>query len=562
MKKQWIQKNIDAENIDKIITQYKCSHLIASLIASRNLVDKEDVRNFFYPNIDLLHDPFLMKGMEIAVLRIEKAIKENEKILIYGDYDVDGTTSVALLMNFFKTLTTNISFYIPNRFSEGYGVSQKGIDVAIEQKINLIITLDCGIQSVQLINEAKQNNIDTIICDHHLPGNELPNALAILNPKQQDCIYPYKELCGCGIGYKLISAYAIKNNIDEKLVNENLDLVATAIAADIVPMTDENRILASLGLKKANEEPCLALEILKESGKAIKKYTIRDLVFIISPRVNAAGRMDEGAKAVQLFMEKNRDTAMEIASVLQSDNQSRAEVDKNVTEEALAILENDEQNNKLKSTVVYQADWHKGVVGIVASRLMEKYYRPTLVLTSSNGKITGSARSIKGFNLYEGLSACAEYLENFGGHYFAAGLTLNEENFIPFKNKFEKVVSSTLCDEDFIPKIEVDATIDFIDIDFKLLNALETFEPFGPQNMTPIFRTNGVVDFQAKSSIIKDKHIRFVVQQGNKIFNGIGFNLADKIEIIKNGTFDILYHLERNEWNGNETIQLKVIDVQ
>jgi single-stranded-DNA-specific exonuclease len=562
MKKHWIQKNINSENIEKIILQYQCSHLIASLIASRNLNSKEEVRNFFYPNENLLHDPFLMKGMEIAVLRIEDAIKNDEKILIYGDYDVDGTTSVALLMNFFSNFTKNISFYIPNRFSEGYGLSQKGIDYAIEQKVNLIITIDCGIQSVKLINEATKNNIDTIICDHHLPSDELPNAIAILNPKQEDCNYPYKELCGCGIGYKLITAFAIKYNIDEKHVNENIDLVATAIAADIVPMTGENRILASLGLKKANEHPCLALEILKESGKAIKKYTIRDLVFIISPRVNAAGRMDEGAKAVQLFMEKNRDAALEIASILQSDNQTRAEVDKNVTEEAFSILENNEKNIELKSTVVYQADWHKGVVGIVASRLMEKYYRPTLVLTSSNGKITGSARSIKGFNMYEGLSKCAEYLENFGGHYFAAGLTLNEENLIPFSNQFEKIVSESLSEEDFIPKIEVDASIDLNDIDFKLLNALDTFEPFGPQNMTPIFRTNGVVDFQGKSSVIKDKHIRFVIHQGNKIYNGIGFNLADKIDIIKNGTFDILYHLERNEWNGKETIQLKVIDIK
>jgi single-stranded-DNA-specific exonuclease len=574
IQKRWTTKEANPEWTKSLYESLKIHPVLCRILASRGISNFQEAKDFFRTDETHLLNPFLMKGMQKSIDRIHQAITTNEKILIYGDYDVDGTTSVAVVYQFFKTvieaksevsnLKSQIEFYIPHRFSEGYGVSQKGIDYAIEHNFTLIITLDCGIKSVDLVEYANQHNIDTIVSDHHLPGEIVPNAFAILNPKQADCPYPYKELCGCGIGYKIISAYASQYNIDQAIVNYHLDLVATAIAADIVPITGENRTLCVLGLQKANQNPSVPLQALKTISKLEKDFTITDLVFIIAPRVNAAGRMDDAKKAVELFIETDVEKAKDLASILQEDNNDRKDVDRMTTIEALYMIKENEEYQNRKSTVVYDENWHKGIVGIVASRIIEHHYKPTIVLTLSNGKITGSARSIKGFNMFEGLNQCADYLENYGGHYFAAGLTMKEENLIPFKIRFDEVVKATVPDELFFPEIEVDAEINFNDINENFLKILNQFAPHGPENMKPIFITKSVMDYQGFSTIVKEKHLRFVVyQNGSKTINGIGFNMAEKLHVIKSKQqFEVLYHIEENTWNGNTSIQLKVIDIR
>jgi single-stranded-DNA-specific exonuclease len=565
--KRWTLKEADVDWTQSLSESLKIHPVLCRMLASRGIRNFQEAKDFFRTDETHLLNPFLMKGMQKSIDRIHQAITNNEKILIYGDYDVDGTTSVAVVYQFFKTIIKSnltIEYYIPHRFSEGYGVSQKGIDYAIEHNFKLIITLDCGIKSIDLVEYANQKNIDTIISDHHLPGEILPNAFAILNPKQPDCPYPYKELCGCGIGYKIISAYAAQYNIDQEIVNYHLDLVATAIAADIVPITGENRTLCVLGLQKANQKPSVPLQALKTISKLEKEFTITDLVFIIAPRVNAAGRMDDAKKAVELFIESDVEKAKELASILQEDNNDRKDIDRMTTLEALDMIAEKEEFKNRKSTVVYQENWHKGIVGIVASRIIEHHYKPTIVLTLSNGKITGSARSIKGFNMFEGLNQCADYLENYGGHYFAAGLTMKEENLESFKLRFDEVVKANVPDELFFPEIEVDAEINFNDINENFLKILNQFAPHGPENMKPIFMTKHVMDYQGFSTIVKEKHVRFVVyQNGSKTINGIGFNMAEKMDVIKSRhSFEILYHIEENTWNGNTSIQLKVIDIR
>jgi single-stranded-DNA-specific exonuclease len=564
MNKKWTTKKADLLLANQLQEQLKIHPTLCILLVQRGIEDFEEARRFFRTTATQLHDPFQMKGMQKAVDRIGEAIAKNEKILIYGDYDVDGTTAVAVVYTFFRALYTHIEFYIPHRFSEGYGVSEKGIQYAIDNGIKLIITLDCGIKSISLIAKANKHGIDTIVCDHHLPGDEIPPALAILNPKQKDCSYPYKELCGCGIGYKLISAFAVQNNIASQEVNKNLDLVATAIAADIVPITGENRTLAVLGLSKVNENPSIPIQALKEVSEMDKEFTITDLVFIIAPRVNAAGRMDDARKAVELFIETDLVKAMVFAKELQGDNEDRRDIDKLTTMEALDLMTSISDYQTKRSTVVYQPHWHKGVVGIVASRLIEHHYRPTIVLTQSNGKLSGSARSIKGFNLFEGLNECAEFLENYGGHYFAAGLTLEEKHLISFSNKFDEVVRNTVPVDMFEPEIEIDAEIQFNDISATFLKILKQFAPHGPDNMKPVFLTKNVKDYKNFSALVKEKHLRFVVYQPNsQTINGIGFNLGEKIELVKsNKPFDMIYHIEENHWNGNVSIQLKVIDIR
>ncbi len=564
MQKRWTLKKTDEALIQNLHEQLKIHPVLCRLLAQRGVKSYEDARKFFRTSSDQLHDPFLMKDMQKAVNRILDAIANEEKILIYGDYDVDGTTAVAVVFTFFKKLYPHIEYYIPHRFSEGYGLSQKGIDYAVENNFKLIITLDCGIKSTALIAQANSKGIDTIVCDHHLPGGEIPQALAILNPKQADCNYPYKELCGCGIGYKLITAFAIQNNISTEMADLHLDLVATAIAADIVPVTGENRTLAVLGLAKVNRNPSIPVQALKMISEINKTFTITDLVFIIAPRVNAAGRMDDGRKAVDLFVETDLQKAMALAQLLQVDNNDRKDVDKQTTLEALDLMSQNTELTHLRSTVVYRPHWHKGVVGIVASRLIEHYYRPTIVLTCSNGKLTGSARSIKGFNLFEGLNESAEYLENYGGHYFAAGLTLDESQLLPFAKKFDEVVRSRVAEELFEPEIEIDAELNLSEITPGFLNILNQFAPHGPENMKPIFISRNVSDYKGYSSIVKDKHLRLVISQGqSKTINGIGFNMAEKAAMIKSGNgFDILYHIEENSWNGTTSIQLKVIDIR
>jgi single-stranded-DNA-specific exonuclease len=563
MEKKWVLKETDEPASVNLQRELQIHPALCKLLVQRNITTFEEAKQFFRTSADHLHDPFLMKGMEIAVQRIKQAIDKNESILIYGDYDVDGTTAVAVVYKYLCTRHANLSYYIPHRFTEGYGLSQKGLDYAIANNISLIITLDCGIKSTKLIAEAKIAGIDTIVCDHHMPDDELPPAFAILNPKQKDCLYPYKELCGCGVGYKLISAYAQRYENDHTDLNDLLDLVATAIAADIVPVTGENRTLCVLGLKKANENPSLPLQALRYINALEKEFTINDLVFIIAPRVNAAGRMDDARKAVELFLADDFEQAKVIAEQLHEKNNDRRDVDRTTTAEALELIEQGQNKQLHRSTVVYQPHWHKGVVGIVASRLIEHHYKPTIVLTHSEGKITGSARSIKGFNLFEGLNLCAEYLDNWGGHYFAAGLTLREENLAAFREKFNAVIDKMVPEIYFQPTIDIDAELSIADIQENFLRILKQFAPHGPENMKPIFLSKGVQNDNNQSAIVKEKHIRFLVRQpGSNSIKGIGFNLADKFHILSKPTFDILYQLEENTWNGQQSVQLKVLDIR
>ena len=499
--------------------------------------------------------------MGIAVHRIESAIANNENILIYGDYDVDGTTAVSLVSSYLKTFYPNIATYIPDRYEEGYGVSYKGIDFAEDNGFSLIIALDCGIKAIEKVAYALEKNIDFIICDHHKPGAEVPKAVAILNPKQLDCFYPYDELCGCGIGFKLIQALATKRNqtIDDLVLY--LDLVATAIAADIVPMTGENRTLAYFGLQVINTNPRNGFKaIIHQLQK--KVLTITDVVFIIAPRINAAGRMKHGNYAVELLTEMDFDSAIEFASAIEKNNTDRKELDKKITYEALQQITsaNEEQN---LTTVVYAETWHKGVIGIVASRLIETYYRPTLVFTKSGDKLAASARSVKGFDVYDALEQCAEFIEQFGGHKYAAGLTLLPENYAHFKNKFEEVVSATIDRTLLIPEISIDAEIELSEITPKFYRILEQMAPFGPQNMKPTFKTSAVRDNGYGKQVGEDKtHLKLNLIYGsdNKTYNAIGFGLGDKISVVQN-EFDIAYSLDENTWNGNTSIRLLLKDI-
>ncbi len=564
MEKKWILRQTDELLVDQLQNQLKIHPALCALLEQRGVGNYEEAKDFFRTSENQLHDPFKMKGMAEAVSRIHQAIAAGERILIYGDYDVDGTTAVAVVYSFFHAFYKEIEYYIPHRFTEGYGLSQKGVDYADANNFSLIITLDCGIKSIALIKQAKEKGIDTIVCDHHLPDKELPEAIAILNPKQHDCPYPYKELCGCGVAYKLITGYANRYQVNLEHVNRHLDLVATAIAADIVPITGENRTLCVLGLEKANQNPSIPLKALRYINALEKEFTINDLVFIIAPRVNAAGRMDDARKAVDMFIAEDMEKAKEFAALLHEDNNDRRDVDRSTTIEALDLLSENESISTLRSTVVFQPHWHKGVVGIVASRLIEHYYRPTVVLTLSEGKVTGSARSIKGFNLFDGLNQCAAYLENWGGHYFAAGLTMKEENLPHFKLKFDEVVNKMVPEEMFQPVIEIDAELNFEDINDSFLNILKQFAPHGPENMKPIFLSRGLKDYKGMSSVVKEKHLRLVTyQSGGKVLNGIGFNMAEKLSLIHSKPeFDMLFHIEENEWNGNKSIQLKIIDIR
>ena len=500
--------------------------------------------------------------MDKAVERIVRAVNDNEKILVFGDYDVDGTTAVASMFRFLKKIHPVVEFYIPHRYREGYGVSKMGIDFANENGFTLIISLDCGIKSVELIQYAKELGVDFIVCDHHLPDEQLPPAIAILNPKQKDCTYPYKELCGCGVGFKLISALAPQFNLTDADVYESLDLVATAIAADIVPMTGENRILAYYGLKKANENPNNGIKALGFLSGVKKELHINNLVFMIAPRVNAAGRMDDARKAVEMFIAESYDEALHYAEMLHSDNTDRKEADGNITGEALTlIVENNEWKEK-KSTVVFKSTWHKGVVGIVASRLIEHYYRPTIVLTQSGEYAAGSARSVPGFNLYEAVHACREHLIGYGGHFAAAGLSLEIDKIEAFRNKFEEIVSATIHPELLIPEIVIDAEITFTEIQWPFYNILQQMEPFGPENLRPVFVAKKVWN-TGYSKIVKEEHIKFSLKQNNIVFTGIGFKMADKFPLLQmNKPIDIVFKIDENEWNGNKTLQLRMLDLR
>ena len=562
MQKRWRILPFDNEKTNSLHNALSVSNTICKILAQRNIDDFEKAKDYFRPKLSQLHSPWLMKDMEKAVDRIEIAFANNEKILVFGDYDVDGTTSVASMYQFLTALSPNIDYYIPHRYKEGYGISKIGIDFAKEHNFTLIVSLDCGIKSVELIEYAKTLGIDFIICDHHLPDEILPPAVAILNAKQKDCNYPFKELCGCGVGFKLMQAIADRKQLPSESFLKYLDLVATAIAADIVPINDENRILAYYGLERVNENPCVGIKALMQLAAVKDKMTISNLVFVIAPRINAAGRMDDAKKAVQLFIAQDVDTAMDVAKLLHIDNTDRREADTTITAEALSIIENSNDTTVRKSTVVYREHWHKGVVGIVASRLIESYYRPTIVLAKSGDCIAGSGRSVPGFNLYEAIYACKEYLIGFGGHFAAAGLTMHENNLEDFKTAFEQAVSSQITPEQLIPEVVIDAEINFSEINLAFYNILIQMDPFGPENMRPVFVTKKVYN-SGFSKIVKEQHIKFSLQQGSVTLNGIGFGMADKFPVLQmNRQVDVVYTLDLNEWNGTKSVQLKVIDIK
>ena len=536
---------------------------VATLLVQRGIETFEDARRFFRPSLADLHDPYLMKDMDKAVARIEKAIENEENILVFGDYDVDGTTAVSLVSSYLKTYYPNVATYIPDRYDEGYGISYKGIDFADDNGFSLIIALDCGIKSINHVAYAKARNIDFIICDHHRPGEFLPEAVAVLDPKREDCNYPYDELCGCGIGFKLIQALGQNRNetIDDLI--PYLDLVSAAIAADIVPMTGENRVLAHFGLQVINNNPRPGIKAIIHQ---IKKQTldITDVVFIIAPRINAAGRIKHGNHAVELLTEFDFEQAQQFASEIEAYNSERKDLDKLITKEALQQIEENNEKERFTS-VVFQEDWHKGVIGIVASRLIETYYRPTLVFTKSGDKYAASARSVKGFDVYNALEACTEHLEQFGGHMYAAGMTLKEENYQIFKDAFEKEVEKTIHPDMLIPEIAVDAEIDFADITPKLIRILKQFEPYGPQNMTPIFLTKNIKDTGYGKPLGQDEeHLKLFVKQNNSEgLAAIGFNLGNKIEVTNHQKpFQAVYCIDENEWKGKLSLQLRMRDIK
>lgn len=558
-----IKSKPEKEKVQALQNALQVDETIATLLVQRGIETYEQAKTFFRPTLNDLHNPYLMKDMDKAVSRIEKAIANNENILVFGDYDVDGTTAVSLVSSYLRSYYPNVATYIPDRYNEGYGISYIGIDYAADNDVSLIIALDCGIKSIDHVNYAKAKNIDFIICDHHRPGEFLPDAIAVLDPKRADCTYPYDELCGCGVGFKLIQALAENRNQTIEDLLPYLDLVATAIAADIVPITGENRVLAKFGLEVINTNPRPGIKALIQNTKK-KVLTITDVVFIVAPRINAAGRVKHGNEAVALLTEYNLEQAEQFASEIEGYNSDRKELDKQITKEALLQIE---ENNEIErfSTVVYQESWHKGVIGIVASRLVENYYRPTIVFTKSGDKFAASARSVKDFDVYNALEACAEHLEQFGGHMYAAGMTLKEENYQNFKNAFENEVKNTIHPDLLIPEISVDFGLDFSDIDEKFMRILKQFEPFGPENMTPIFMSKNVVDSgYAKTLGSDDEHLKvFVKQNGSPNFNAIGFGLGKKLDIVKNNhPFDAVYVVEENEWNGNVSLQLQLRDIR
>lgn len=554
------EPNLDT--IRQLSKELSIDFSLSKLLVQRGIDDFGKAKKFFRPSLEDLHDPFLLKDMEFAVSRIEKAIENQENILVYGDYDVDGTTSVSMVSSYLKTITPNISTYIPDRYKEGYGVSYQGIDFAVDHNISLIIALDCGIKAIEKVAYAAQKTIDFIICDHHKPGDQIPKAVAVLNPKRNDCSYPYKELCGCGVGFKLIQAIASKRNQRIDDLTQYLDLVATAIAADIVPITGENRVLAYYGLQVINTNPRNGIKALIHQVNK-NKLTITDVVFIIAPRINAAGRIKHANYAVELLTEMNFDTAIEFAASINLFNLERKELDKKITYEALQQIESADEKENF-STVVYSENWHKGVIGIVASRLIETYYRPTLVFTKSGDKLAASARSVRGFDVYDALQKCTEFIDQFGGHKYAAGLTLDPKNYSAFKNKFEEVVKTSIDKKLLTPEITIDSELELSEVTPKFFRILQQMGPFGPGNMKPVFSTSSVRDNGYGKKVGTERnHLKLSILSGadKKTYNAIGFGLGNKINLIEND-FDVAYHLGENEWNGITSIQLLLKDIK
>lgn len=581
MNKRWVIKERgDPEIVQRLSHELNINTLLTNLLVQRGIKTFNEARSFFRPKLLHLHDPFLLKDMDKAIERIENAIRRQEKILIYGDYDVDGTTAVALVYTFLKSIHKEVDFYIPDRYSEGYGISRIGVDFAHENSYSLVIALDCGIKAVDNVEYASELGIDFIICDHHLPGDKLPPAVAIIDPKRTDCNYPFDELSGCGLGFKLIQAFSQKNHLPFKRLEKYLDLVVVSIAADIVPITGENRILAYYGLKLMNSKPRPAFtallhysnikkknefQYIEEEFAFNRKLTISDLVFLIGPRINAAGRMESGHNSVELLISNNIETAIERAEQINQFNTERRSLDTTITQQAIEIIANDPDFHKKHTNIVYNPDWHKGVLGIVASRLTEHFYKPTIILTKANGLITGSARSVKDFDIYNAIDKCYDLLEHFGGHKFAAGMSLKPENLEAFMERFDKIVAETIEKRMTIPEIEIDAKIRLTSISGKFYKILKQFAPFGPENMSPIFMTEGVVD-TGYACVVGKNHLKLsVIHPDISGFPlaAIAFQQGDKLQIVQNGQpFSICYHIEENEWNGHISLQLNIKDIK
>lgn len=566
----WIYRKLTEQQIEiqkKLANELSISPILAQLLVQRDIFTFEDARSFFRPDLSDLHDPFLMADMQNAVDRLTVAMQKNEKILVYGDYDVDGTTSVSLVYKFLKQFYSNIDFYIPDRYTEGYGISVQGIDFAAANDFKLIIALDCGIKAIEKVKYASDKGVDFIICDHHTPDATLPPAVAVLDPKRDDCNYPYKHLSGCGVGFKLMQAFAITNNIDFVELTPLLDLLALSIASDIVPITGENRILAFFGLKQINSNPSVGLKgILDVCGLGDREITISDIVFKIGPRINASGRMKQASEVVELLVSGDHTFAKEKSDTINDYNNDRKDLDKYITDEAIALIGSDDRYKARKSIVVHKADWHKGVIGIVASRLTEEFYKPTIVLANSNGLASGSARSVPGFDIYKAIDSCRDLLETFGGHMYAAGLSMKEENILLFTERFEKYVSENILEEQTYPQIDIDAVLQFNDITPKFFRVLKQFAPFGPGNMKPIFASMKVLDFGTSRLVGKEQEhlkLELIDTSSENVMNGIAFRMHEYNAHLKAlNPLDICYTLEENNFNGNTTIQLMIRDIK
>jgi single-stranded-DNA-specific exonuclease len=568
MEKRWVVKDKGEPAVVKqLAAALDVSESLANLMVQRSITSANEAKAFFNPSLEYLHDPFQMKDMNIAVDRISSAIKKNERILVYGDYDVDGTTAVALMYSFLKDQYSNVDYYIPDRYKEGYGVSFQGLDFAYQNNCKVVITLDCGIKAIEKVKYARTKGLDVIICDHHYPGDEIPRALAVLDPKQPSCNYPYKELSGCGVGFKLIQAYSRVHGIPFSEIAHYLDLVAVSIASDIVPITGENRVMAYFGLKRLNESPRTGLKELIRESEVTRALTIEDVVFKIGPRINAAGRMETGSRAVDLLVSSDSRLANGISKEISNFNIERRSVDRIITTEAMRMISEDQRTVNSKTTVLYNPTWKKGVIGIVASRLIETYYRPTVILTESNGFATGSARSVQGYDLYAAIEACSDLLESFGGHMFAAGLTLRKENIRPFMDKFEKFVNSTITEDQLVPRIFIDTELSFSEINEDFFKTMSLFQPFGPENMSPVFISHNVFDTGSGRMVgSSGEHLKLDLCQessGQKSFSAIAFSQANHFEYIKGGNpIDICYSLEMNEFRGNKNLQLNIRDIK
>ncbi len=568
MEKRWVLKELgDIAVVKQLANELGVSVPLAHLMTQRGIMSREDAVSFFKPKLTDLHDPFLMKDMSNAVERLTSAINKNEKILIYGDYDVDGITAVSLVYSFLEEQSSNVEYYIPDRYEEGYGLSKRGLDYALEVNCKLVITLDCGIKSVDKIAYARARGMDVIVCDHHYPGDEIPSAVAVLDPKQPGCNYPYKELSGCGVGFKLIHAYSKIHSIPFDKIVSYLDLVAVSIASDIVPITGENRVLAYYGLKQLNSAPRMGLNEIIKKLEIKKQLSIEDIVFKIGPRINAAGRMETGSKAVELLISNDVKQASIISKEINNFNTERRTIDREITSEAMKMIAGDQKKISSKTTVLYDPDWKKGVIGIVASRLIETYYRPTVILTESNGFATGSARSVQGYDLYQAIEACSDLLESFGGHMFAAGLTLKKENIGEFSERFENYVASTITKDQLMPTIDIDIELSFSEITEKFYDFISMFCPFGPENMSPVFVSYNIRDFGSGRRVGKSReHLKLDLFQGSdttKILPAIAFGQANHFEHIKAGQpIDICYSIEMNEFRGKQNLQLNIKDIK